>query len=85
MEAWMTSGVGMRDSANFTETSKGLMAQAEQAPDTLYLGTVIGSIFLSALLLFMGKKELSIFVGLWPPTLLGLARMMKERRPSREL
>ena len=81
----MTSGVDMRDSANLTDTSKGLLAQAEQAPDTFYLGTVIGSIFLSALLLFMGKKELSIFVGLWPPTLLGLSRMMKERRPSTEL
>lgn len=59
--------------------------QAEGVPTNVYLGGVVGSIVVSALLFMMGKKNLGIFVGLWPPTLLNMALFMKRLRPSDEL
>jgi hypothetical protein len=58
--------------------------KAEGIPTNVYLGGVFGSIAASALLMVMGKKNASIFVGLWPPTILNLAMIYKQVRPSRE-
>jgi hypothetical protein len=61
------------------------MGQAEDLPDTLYLGAVAGSIVLSLLLFIARRKEMALFVGLWPPTILNLVMLMKQRRPAREM
>jgi hypothetical protein len=61
------------------------MRTAEDLPMPAYLGGVFGSIALSALLFIAGKREMAIFVGLWPPTILNLMLAMKQLRPSSEL
>ncbi len=65
--------------------AKSAMEQVEGIPANVYYGGVIGSIIVSALLMMMGKRNLSLFVGLWPPTLLNLALFSKQLRPSREI
>ena len=67
------------------ETGQRAMEQVEGLPANVYYGGVIGSIVLSALLFMMGKRNLGIFVGLWPPTILNLALFTKQLRPSREV
>jgi hypothetical protein len=67
------------------QTSQKAMEQVESLPANVYYGAVIGSIALSALLFLVGKKNLGIFVGLWPPTLLNLAIFTKQLRPSHEV
>jgi hypothetical protein len=57
---------------------------AEQAPDAAYLGAMAGSMALSLLLLGRRNKALALFVGLWPVTILNMAMLLKNRRPSRE-
>lgn len=64
---------------------KDAMQQVEQMPANYYYAGVIGSIVFSALLFLSGKRNLGIFVGLWPPTLLNLALFTKQLRPSREV
>lgn len=46
--------------------------------DTATLGLTLGSIVLSQILYFTGKKELGIFVGLWPPTFVALGTLLKQ-------
>jgi hypothetical protein len=58
---------------------------AETAPDSAYLGVMAASMALSLILLGRGNKTMALFVGLWPVTILNLAMMLKDRRPSREL
>ena len=67
------------------ETAKGAMEGVEGIPSNVYLGGVAGSILASALLMMMGRRNMSIFVGLWPPTILNLAMFAKQLRPSREV
>ncbi len=67
------------------ETTKTAMEQVENLPSNIYYGGVIGSIAVSALLMLMGKRNLSLFVGLWPPTILNLALFAKQLRPSHEV
>ncbi len=67
------------------EQTKNALEQVENIPSNIYYGGVIGSIVLSALLMMMGKRNLSLFVGLWPPTILNLALFSKQLRPSREI
>ena len=57
---------------------------AEQAPDAAYLGAMAGSMALSLLLLGRRNKALALFVGLWPVTILNMAMLLKNHRPSRE-
>lgn len=64
--------------------AKEVASAAEGIPTNVYLGGVFGSIAVSALLMIMGKKNASLFVGLWPPTILNLAMVYKRLRPSRE-
>lgn len=65
--------------------SKNPMRQAEDLPATVYFGGVVASIVLSAALFIMGRRNLGIFVGLWPPTILNMALFNKQLRPSQEL
>ena len=57
---------------------------AERTPDAAYLGAMAGSMALSLLLLGRKNKALALFVGLWPVTILNMAMLLKNRRPSRE-
>lgn len=67
------------------ETTKDVVEQVEDIPVNVYFGGVIASIAASALLFLMGKRNLGLFVGLWPPTILNMALFAKKLRPSREL
>lgn len=67
------------------ERGKDVAQRAEEMPNSMYFGLVLGSIALSALLFMMGKRNLGIFVGLWPPTILNMALFMKQFRPSSEM
>ncbi len=67
------------------DQAKGMMEHVEGLPANVYFGGVIGSIVISALLMMTGRKNLSLFVGLWPPTILNLALFAKQLRPSREM
>ena len=62
-----------------------VMERWEGLPSSVYFGGVIGSILLSAALYAMGKKDLGMFVGLWPPTILGMAIVAKQLRPPRDI
>jgi len=67
------------------DTTKGAMEQVESIPANVYYGGVVGAIIVSAALMMMGKRNLGLFVGLWPPTILNLAVFAKQLRPSREM
>jgi hypothetical protein len=66
-------------------TPKGVMAGLEQLPATAYVWATFGSIGLSLLLRLVGRKDFATFVGLWPSTIVALALLNKQLRPSREL
>ncbi len=66
------------------QQSRRAMEQVESMPSSVYLGTVIGSMALSLLLFMLGRRNLGLFVGLWPPTILNLALFSKMLRPSRD-
>jgi hypothetical protein len=57
----------------------------ENMPSSVYYGSVIGSILLSAGLFLSGKRLAAIFVGLWAPTILNLGLYNKLLRPSKEV
>jgi hypothetical protein len=57
---------------------------AEDTPAKLYLAAVGGSIAASLMLFLAGRKQASLFVGLWAPTILNLALVSKLLRPSHE-
>ena len=56
----------------------------EKVPTQVYLSAALGSLTLSALLRLAGKKDASIFVGQWPPTLILMALVHKLLQPSEE-
>lgn len=56
----------------------------EEVPANVYFGGVLGSIGLSAIMYFMGKKDAAHFIGQWAPTILSLALFNKLLNPSRE-
>jgi hypothetical protein len=66
-------------------TPSGIMGALENMPATTYLWATLGSIGLSLLLRIFGRREFANFVGLWPPTILALAMLSKQFRPSREM
>ena len=66
-------------------TPRGLMGALENLPTTAYLWATLGSIGGSLLLRLAGQREAANFVGLWPPTIVALALLNKQLRPSREL
>jgi hypothetical protein len=64
---------------------KSMMQQAEDMPSSVYYFAVLGSIVASALLFMSGRRNLGIFVGLWPLTILNLALFNKQLRPSQDV
>lgn len=60
----------------------GVMSQVEQLPASAYYWVALGSIGASALLMLMRLRTLSIFVGLWPPTILLLGLFNRTLEPS---
>lgn len=46
--------------------------------DMVTLVLTLGSIVLSQILYYTGKKDLGIFVGLWPPTFVALGTLIKQ-------
>lgn len=66
-------------------TPQGIMNTLENLPTNIYVYATAGSIGLSLLLRLLGRKEFANFVGLWPPTILALAMINKQFRPSREM
>lgn len=66
-------------------TPAGIQSAIENLPAPVYLWATFGSIGLSLLLRLAGRKEFANFVGLWPPTIVALALMNKQVRPSREM
>ncbi|MGI8553956.1 MAG: hypothetical protein ACR2PL_24695 [Dehalococcoidia bacterium] len=63
----------------------GIMGQIENLPASVYYWASIGSIAASALFMLLGRKNLSIFVGLWPPTFAVLGLFNKQLHPSQEI
>lgn len=61
-----------------------ILETVENLPSSVYYGGVFGSIALSLVLFFSGKKHEAIFVGLWAPTILNLGLYNKLLRPSQE-
>lgn len=56
----------------------------EKMPSSVYIGSVLGSILLSAGLFLSGKRLAAIFVGLWAPTILNLGLYNKLLKPSKD-
>lgn len=75
--------------SNFNEKAAGptadLMRQIESLPASVYYWATLGSIGASALFMLLGKKNLSIFVGLWPPTFAVLGLFNKQLHPSQDV
>jgi hypothetical protein len=59
--------------------------RTEDIPSSIYFGAVIGSIVLSAILFMTGRRNIGIFVGLWPPTILNMALFAKQLHPSQDV
>ena len=66
-------------------TPQGIMSTLENMPANVYVYATFGSMALSLLLRLLGRKDFANFVGLWPPTILALAMLNKQIRPSREM
>ena len=66
-------------------TPQGIMSTLENLPANVYVYATFGSMALSLLLRLLGRKDFANFIGLWPPTILALAMLNKQLRPSREV
>ena len=66
-------------------TPSGIQGALEQLPASAYLYATLGSMGFSLLLRLLGRKDFATFVGLWPPTIVALALLNKQVRPSREM
>jgi hypothetical protein len=55
----------------------------DQVPQEVWYWAALGSIIASASLFLMGKRDLSIFVGQWPPTFLLFGLFHNLLRPSK--
>lgn len=67
------------------QSTAGIMQQIESLPASVYYWATIGSIAASAVFMLLGKKNLSIFVGLWPPTFAVIGLFNKQLHPSQDL
>jgi hypothetical protein len=67
------------------QQGKNVVRQAEDMPASTYFGIVLASIALSAILFMTGRRNLGIFVGLWPPTILNMALFNKQLHPSSDM
>jgi hypothetical protein len=75
----------MKNNQAMTEQAAGLMGQIENLPASAYYWGALGSIGISALLMLFGRKNLSVFVGLWPPTIALLGLFNKQLHPSQDI
>lgn len=75
----------MQTNQGMTQSAAGLMGQVENLPASAYYWGALGSIGLSALLMLLGRKNLSVFVGLWPPTIALLGLFNKQLHPSQDV
>ncbi len=73
------------DNEQLVEQTSGFMSQIENLPASAYYWAALGSIGLSALLMIFGRKNLSIFIGLWPPTIALLGLFNKQLHPSQDV
>ena len=64
---------------------KGIMETMEQLPANTYMFAALGSIGLSLVFRLLGRKDFANFIGLWPPTIVALALLNKQFRPSKEM
>jgi hypothetical protein len=77
----------MQEDAYRTLNKEMMSSQGDMIPANAYIGGVIASMGLSALLMMRGKRNLALFVGLWPPTLLNMAvlsRLMRSTETENE-
>ncbi|MEJ7654597.1 MAG: hypothetical protein WKH64_15355 [Chloroflexia bacterium] len=49
----------------------------DQVPGQLWYWAAVGSIIVSATLQLQGKRDLSLFIGQWPPTFIAFALFHK--------
>jgi hypothetical protein len=75
----------MNNNKAMAEQAAGLMGQIENLPASAYYWGALGSIGISALFMLLGKKNLSVFIGLWPPTIALLGLFNKQLRPSQDI
>ena len=59
------------------------METMENITPKAYFGGMLGSIALSLFLFLIGKRQWSLFVGLWAPTILNMGQFAKTQKPSR--
>jgi len=59
----------------FMETNK---KEANPIIDVATIVLTLSSIILSQIIFYSGKKELGIFIGLWPPTFVALGTLLKQ-------
>ncbi|MHB1417189.1 MAG: hypothetical protein ACYC1C_18240 [Chloroflexota bacterium] len=62
----------------------GLLGTLENISGRTYFWLAITSISISALLFLSGRRNLSMFVGQWPPTFVALALFFRLLHPSQE-
>lgn len=58
------------------------MQKLENISPSVYFAGMAGSIVLSLFLFLAGKRQWSLFVGLWAPTILNMGLFNKILRPS---
>ncbi|MBI3948603.1 MAG: hypothetical protein HY321_22005 [Armatimonadetes bacterium] len=61
------------------------MQKLENLSSTAYFAGMLGSIITSLVLFLVGKRQWSLFVGLWAPTILNMGMFNKLLRPSQEI
>jgi hypothetical protein len=76
---------GQVDTRDVQERSEHALEQIERVPTSIYMLGILGTIALSAALFLTGRRAMALFVGLWPPTIIGLTQMTKQLHPSRDL
>jgi hypothetical protein len=85
MATWRDNLAGHIDSEAVQERGQHALEQVEHVPTIVYLLGVFGSIALSTALFIRGRRAWALFVGLWPPTIIGLAQATKQLHPARDL
>jgi len=66
------------------EPTRAMARVQENLPSSIYLYATGASILASLILFLRKKRDVSLFVGLWAPTILNMGLFYKFLRPSRE-
>ena len=64
------------------QTQQSYFTLTDSIPQEGWYWAALGSVAVSAALWLVGKRDLSTFVGQWPPTFLLLALFHKQLRPG---